>query len=669
MARIPEVTLDDRTFQDLVNEARLRLSQRCPEWSEHNVSDPGITLVELFAWLTEAIIYRLNRVPEKLHVTLLNLLGIQLEPPVAATTVMRFRLAAPATEKVEIPSGETEVGTIRTANEEAIVFQTAEDFTIPAARPKFYAVKRGGAVKDVGVANGVAKPKGADQNAFGSPPKAGDALYLGFDVPLPNILLELDVDCSQARGAGVDPEDPPLRWEVSDAEEESGWLEAEVVEDLTGGFNYGSGKVTVQLPARHQAVPIAGHRAYWVCCRLDTKTRSGAMASATYSHPPEIHELTAAPIGAVITAAHSSRIDDEVLGTSDGTPGQVFEFHYYPILDPSPEEYLEVLDPETGVWEQWQPVESFVESKPAARHYLLNAAAGQLEFGPAIRTPDGSWRQYGAIPPKGATLRFNRYRHGGGRQGNVAANTLVVLKSAIPGVDTVMNLRPAFGGVDPESLESARTRAAMEIRTRYRAVTADDFEFLSGEASPRVARAVCLPPGEDGMVRVHILPAVAPADRELALEELSPDEGLLAEVAAYLDERKVIGMSLELLPVKLRGVSVVCNLQASDNADLERVEHDVAYALYTYLNPLVGGSTEGLGDGWEFGRSLNQGELYGIVRKIDGVEFIKILRVYETDLATGKQDPKPAGSYLEIGEDELIASGTHIVKAERAGVI
>jgi predicted phage baseplate assembly protein len=220
--------------------------------------------------------------------------------------------------------------------------------------------------------------------------------------------------------------------------------------------------------------------------------------------------------------------------------------------------------------------------------------------------------------------------------------------------------------VDAESLESARTRAAMEIRTRYRAVTPDDFVFLSGEASPRVARAVCLPPGEDGMVRVHVLPAVAPADRQLSLAELVPDEELLTEVAQYLDERRVIGMSLELMPVKLRGVSVVVNVQAAMNADLERVEQDVAYALYTYLNPLVGGSTEGLGEGWEFGRALNQGELFGIVRKIPGVEFIKILRVYETDLATGKQDPKPAGTYLQLVEDEVIASGTHIVKAERA---
>ena len=400
---------------------------------------------------------------------------------------------------------------MRTASEEAIIFQTTEDFTIPPARPIAYAVKRGGAVKDVGVANGVAKPKGPDQNAFGSPPAAGDALYLGFDVPLANILLEVDVDCSQARGAGVDPEDPPLRWEVSDAEQESGWLEAEVVEDLTGGFNYGSGKVTIQLPARHTAVPIAGHRAYWVCCRLDTKTRSGEEGGATYQHPPEIHEIT--------RGADRRGHPRGALGADRGRGPRHERRHARPESSTCtttrsstrpPRSTSRCSIPTPASWEQWEQVESFVESKPTALHYVLNAAAGQVELGPAIRTPDGSWRQYGNVPTKGATLRFSRYRHGGGRQGNVAAGTLTVLKSAIPGVDTVTNLRPAFGGVDAESLESARTRAAMEIRTRYRAVTSDDFEFLCGEASPRVARAVCLPPGEDGMVRVHILPPSRP---------------------------------------------------------------------------------------------------------------------------------------------------------------
>ena len=83
--RLPEIVLDDRRFQDLVSEARMRITRSCPEWTEHNVSDPGVTLIELFAWMTEMVIYRLNRVPDKLHVALLDLLDIQLEPPSAAT--------------------------------------------------------------------------------------------------------------------------------------------------------------------------------------------------------------------------------------------------------------------------------------------------------------------------------------------------------------------------------------------------------------------------------------------------------------------------------------------------------------------------------------------------------------------------------------------------------
>ena len=93
-----------------------------------------------------------------------------------------------------------------------------DDVTIPAIRPTNYVVQRGNAAKDVGVAAGVAKPKGPDQLPFGMPPAVGDALYLGFESSLERLVIRVDVDCSQARGAGVDPEDPPLKWEVSSGE-------------------------------------------------------------------------------------------------------------------------------------------------------------------------------------------------------------------------------------------------------------------------------------------------------------------------------------------------------------------------------------------------------------------------------------------------------------------
>jgi predicted phage baseplate assembly protein len=659
--RLPEIALDDRRFQDLVNEARLRVSQACPEWTEHNVSDPGITLIELFAWMTEMTIYRLNRVPDKLHVALLELLGIRLDPPSAAQGSLRFRLADGVPEAVRIPAG-VEVGTPRTTAEEPVIFQTDETFTVELLRPQAYVLKRGGEVKSVGVADGRARPTGPDQLAFGSPPHPGDALHLGFDASIGRLVLRVDVDPSPARGAGVDPEDPPLRWEVSAGD--GTWAAAEVLEDLTGGFNYGSGIVELQLPPRSGIEALGGHRMHWLRCRLDAQTVSGR-GGASYTHPPEVYAISAVPVGALLPAAHSAKVEREVLGISDGTPGQVFGLRERPVLPLGPGETLEVQDPDTGAWHAWELRESFASSGPGDRHFVLDLVAGEVELGPAIRQTDGTWRQYGAVPHKDVAVRMSAYRHGGGRTGNVAGGTLSMLKSSLPGVDRVVNPRAATGGVDAESLTSARQRAGMEIRSRYRAVTAEDFEFLAREASPLVARAVCVAPQDGGSVVLRLLKGADPADRQLSRDELVPDEALYRRVGEYLEERRLAGTRVELAEVRLRGVSVVVNLQATPTADVVRVGEDVRHALFTYLNPLIGGSPLGPGAGWPFGRPLNQGELYGIIHSIDGVEFVKVLRIYETNMATGEQEPQPAGTHIELAPDEVLASGNHVVRAVR----
>ena len=82
---LPSPNLDDLRFQrDLVDTARRRIIHYCPEWTEYNLSDPGITLIELFAWMTEMIVYRLNQVPEKNYIEFLNLLGMQRQPASSA---------------------------------------------------------------------------------------------------------------------------------------------------------------------------------------------------------------------------------------------------------------------------------------------------------------------------------------------------------------------------------------------------------------------------------------------------------------------------------------------------------------------------------------------------------------------------------------------------------
>ena len=315
---VVQVQLDGRDHDELVAEARRRVALACPELTVNGGPDPAATLIELFAWMTGQAIDRLGRVPDKLQIALLDLLGIELDGPVAARTELRMRLSAPASEPVEIRPG-TEAGTLRTATQESIVFAILDQFTILPLRPAAYVVQRAGAHKEIGVADGVAIPHGPDQLPFGRPPQTGDALYLGFEGSLARLIMSVSIEASMARGAGVKPEDPPLRWEVSQGD--GSWVEVEVLEDLTGGFNYGSGAVEVQCPPTSGIEPIAGRRLHWLRCRIADTTRLGG-ESAVFTQPPEIYQITAAPIGAQIAAEHSVVELAEPLGISDGAPGQ-----------------------------------------------------------------------------------------------------------------------------------------------------------------------------------------------------------------------------------------------------------------------------------------------------------------------------------------------------------
>lgn len=95
--------LDDRKFQDIVREARSKIPLYCPKWTDYNLSDPGITLIELFAWMVDLLLYRLNRVPEKNYIKFMELIGIRLEPAKPARVDVTFRLSAPQPEAITIP--------------------------------------------------------------------------------------------------------------------------------------------------------------------------------------------------------------------------------------------------------------------------------------------------------------------------------------------------------------------------------------------------------------------------------------------------------------------------------------------------------------------------------------------------------------------------------------
>lgn len=611
---LSDIVLDDLRFQELVSEARTRIARHSPAWTEHNVSDPGITLIELFAWFTDILLYRVNRIPEQLHLALLALVGITPAPPRQAHTGIRFVLERPI-PGLTIPEG-TEVAAPRTTGHDAIVFRTTESLTFPSGR----------------LSVRMLEPTAPDH-----------AVLLGFDQPLSGLVIRLEFGASPAEdiaGHG------PVVWEASGPD--GGWSQAGVIEDETDGLRLGSGAITLALPAQTSDRAIGGQEFHWLRCRAD--------------HRPAIDSLGAFAVGATVPAVHAAEVTDESLGQSEGVPGVTYPLRHRPVLVLEAGETLRVREPGSDQWVDWEPVASFEHSHAGDRHFAVDLVRGELRFGPAIRQPDGGWRRFGATPPVGAALRFTRYRHGGGLAGNVATGALTVLSSPLLGIAGVTNPQPAVGGADQESLDGARRRAALELRARTRAVTVEDFERLTVAASSRVARALCSTAEGGGAVRVHVVPRVESPDRLLTLEELAPDRALMERLAERLEEHRLIGTSILLAPARLRGVSVAVEVGAAPLADLERVRQDVEHALYTFLNPLVGGSADGPGDGWPAGRALNQGELFGIVYGIAGVRSVNVLRVYETNLRTGEQAAQPTESHLTIGPDELIASGRHFVR-------
>jgi predicted phage baseplate assembly protein len=81
--------IDDRRYQDLLNEALARIPVHNPEWTNFNRSDPGVTLIELFAFLTENLLYRSNQIPERNRLKFLSLLGVPLRPASSARGLVK----------------------------------------------------------------------------------------------------------------------------------------------------------------------------------------------------------------------------------------------------------------------------------------------------------------------------------------------------------------------------------------------------------------------------------------------------------------------------------------------------------------------------------------------------------------------------------------------------
>lgn len=660
---LPTINLDDRRFQDIVDQAKRMIPQYCPEWTDHNVSDPGVTLIELFAWMTEMLIYRTNQVPEKMYLQFLDLLGVRLAPPRAAQAPVTFYLSAPQPNAVVIPA-ETEVATVRTETSEAIIFTTESDLTL---RPPVVAgaFTRPGARSAAWITHDLRQMNLPGRQVALFPPQLapGDAFYLALQEDHSNHILALVVSCDTAGGAGVDPNNPPIQWQVWQGALAGRWANCEVEYDGTGGFNQ-NGEIILHVPSM-AADELQGMSAYWLRCRL-SEAQGGANS---YRVSPELTGLSVETRGGTAPARHAVSVFSERLGRSDGTPGQQFRLLHTPVLARDPgRDHLVVTAPGAEP-EEWQEVDDFAESGTTSPHYTLDSIDGAIALGPALLQPDGTVYRFGKVPVKDSELSFSRYQHGGGVIGNVPRGAISVLKSGIPYVARVSNRAAASGGADAQSLDDARLRVPQVLRTRMRAVTADDYEYLAAQVRG-VARACCLAPAEQpgapgavppGQVQVLVLPQIDQVTGQIVPEQLNPSAEILGAVQSFLAERSLIGSRLDVRAPQYIWLSVQARLRVRPRSDalLEaEVQRLAAEALYRYLNPYTGGAE---GRGWPFGRDLHVSEIFALLARVPNVEFVDEVQVYvrEPGRTAGAQ---PVLGRLDVPPQALVCSYQHRVE-------
>jgi predicted phage baseplate assembly protein len=645
---IPAPELDDRTFQDIVDEAKRLIPKYCPTWTNHNLSDPGVALIELFAWMTEMTLYRLNQVPDRLYAKFLDLIGIELFPASPAGTELTFWLSAPSAQTLVVPAG-TEVGTPPGRDGANIVFTTDEALTI--AKPELTAFLTSDGPSHYRNCWEELKFGRGGVRCFTSDPLAeGDAFYLGFGSSLAGNTLRLDLVAS-VEGLGVNPRRPPLRWEAWAG---NGWEAARVLSDDTGGLNQ-EGTITLVLPPRHAPITLGHQRAWWVRGRLDQHESE----EAPYRTSPRIRAVGVSSLGGTVAAHHGEPVGYETLGYSDGLAGQVLALRNRPILPRRPGDVVVVTT--DGKREEWEEVEDFSRSGPDDRHVVWDANDGDIRFGPAIRALDGSIRQHGAVPLKGAEIAVSGYRFGGGLSGNVGAGTLTVLRTTIPYIDRVENLVPAEGGVDPEPVENAKMRAPASIRTGRRAVTAHDYERLTLEADRRVARARCLAPVQPGdPVRVLIVPHSHKRPADMELDDFALPDDLVDNIASFLDRRRTLGTTVEITTPYYQGLTVAARVKLLPGRPHEAVRQRALDTLYAYLNPLVGGSR---GSGWPFEEEAGAAMIYELLDAVEGVNYVDDVLLFEADLRNKRRLGK-GKEWAPLSPDSLFLSFAHRIVVE-----
>jgi hypothetical protein len=599
--------LDTRTFEDILAEALRRIPRYAPQWTDFNESDPGIALVELFAWLTEMMLYQMNQVPERNYIKFLQLIGLELRPAQPAQVHLTFSAQPGALVDSILPR--TQASAQPPAGGTPLIFETEAGLDLIRASLADIEVQvyDGNGFSVVSAQN---QTLGTGFFPFGFAPKLNSAMYLGFSPSNPPATgrifpdeIRMRVFLPAAATAGVPqnaknaaaPPAPPVEivWEYRATATATHWTPLNVYLDESVAFTR-EGYILIEGPPIIPATVEGkvGDPHFWLRARLN----NGSYPAGTVPQIDFIRPNT-------VLAQNLSTVQQEIVGTSEGVPDQIFNLRRTPLAPGSLTLVIEV----NGNDEPWVLVEDFLASGRNDPHYILNADSGQIQFGNGVN---------GQIPVAGALIVATEYRVGGGTAGNVGVAQVTTLLTPVIGLESVTNLRPAVGGLDEQSVDDLKSWAPHELRSRNRAVTPDDFIQIAnqvGGVAKSTAIALAHPDHPGVQVPGAITVVVVPDNADMPPQ---PSSDLIAQVCTQLNSYRLLTTELFVKGPVYQSITVQAVIAAQPYAAFDAVERGVIQALNDYLDPLGN-------PGWTFGQPLYPTSLFKVVLEVSNVAAVR----------------------------------------------
>ena len=623
---VPE--LDDQRYEALRKAALQRLPTHTADWTDHNAHDPGITILELLAWLIESHSYQIDQVTEEHRRAYLRLLGTKPRRPTPAT--VQLAIDPPSDAHPMIPAGTPIV--VEPPDRDIRIFETDREVALTHAPIAAIVTEDAEGRTDRSQAN---DQPNRTFTPFGEDATVGNALYLGFagDPFGPHTQLDLIIDHASPMGRGADTTvfDPSIdvQWQYLTNPntwfDTDGWTDLATISDETNAW-YRGGRVSLPQPpfweGADEEAAILGRDDPLVWLRAVTRPSIPDEEDLLrYERPPELRAIRTN----VVTASHRSHVEQVSLERIDragserppqppmrttGGANQEFAFPQSPVL----EAHLTVGE------QPWDEVDTFASSGANDRHYRLDHDTGRITFGDGRR---------GAIPPADAPVTASDVVYGGGPLGNVPRESRWTLRSGA----SPLNARPLStprGGHSSEPIHHAFDRVRGELETPHRAVTAGDYAALAQETpGVAVARASVVDTPGQYETTVVVIPDGPMEQRPI------PTPGMRRAVERYLQERALLTDRVAVVAPTYVPVRVNTIVQIVGGVKEASATEAVIDGVGEFLDPLSGYH----GDGWPFDRPLYRSDLFEVIDAVSDVADVIDVALERGAVSRLRDDP------------------------------